>query len=81
MSWDDGIQMLEHKYKVMISGSAFRLYEEGANHSPHHNTLIRIKYVAYISELTEDARDYQSSCSKTFQHSRHEFNQRYKCQK
>ena len=24
---------------------------------PNHNTLIRIKYVAYISELTEDVRD------------------------
>ena len=39
MSWDDGIQMLEHKYKVMISGSAFRLYEEGANHSPEPQHL------------------------------------------
>ena len=36
MSWDGGIQMLEHKYKVMISGSAFRLYEEGANHITVH---------------------------------------------
>ena len=59
MSWDGGIQMLEHKYKVMISGSAFRLYEEGANHSatPQHLDY-RIKCVAYTSELTKDAWNY-----------------------
>ena len=34
---------------------------------PHRNTLIRIKYVAYISELTEEAWEtIKSSCSKTF---------------
>ena len=65
--------MLEHKYKVMISGSAFRLYEEGANHItvPHCNTLIGIKYVAYISMLRILGTIIKRSSSKTFKASIH----------
>ena len=41
--------MLRHKYKVMISGSTFGLYQEGANQILTFNTLITIEQLAHIS--------------------------------
>ena len=52
--------MLEHKYKVMISGSAFRLYEEGANHITVSPTLQHLDWdkIRRIDINAEDTGDY-----------------------